>query len=110
MDFSQVKEKQLIFAVSEGQFIGVFYIVKKHSRFVIMIASYYAGPVKLENAYKQSFDWVYKDEDDEEEVDMDFLADAVDVKYAKNNRMVREHVREIIKAILRREVSIKQWL
>lgn len=99
MEFSQIKEKDLYYAVTEGQFIGVFYILKKTSTGGKMIGSYYGGGTMIDYFDKLDFDWEIETDEDEDLPDKSFLANTQHIKRFRFQDQIVEYLKNILKFV-----------
>jgi len=107
MEFSQVKKGDVYYVVTEGQFIGVFYIIKKSSNGGKMLASYYGGDVIIDYFDYLDFDWQFELEEDEDLPDRHWLANAQHIKRFRHQDIISEHLQYMLKAIFDRELIFK---
>lgn len=97
MEFSEFKVGQTYFAVSEGQYIGAFHILKKNEQVMKILISYYGGEVRVE---------IVEQADLEEE--FEWMMDSFPLSLKPNDDKVRESLHDIIEAIfIRRNVVLK---
>lgn len=108
MEFSQIKKGDIYYVVSDGQFIGVFYIIKKSSNGGKMLASYYAGDVMIDYFDHIDFDWQLELDEEEDLPDKHWLARAQYVKYFKHSDIIREHFQYMIKAIFNKGITFER--
>ena len=95
MEFNSVEEGKVYYAVTEGQFIGIFFCIKKGQSSAMFISDYYGGPAIKEVLDKLDFDWpeILDEEDDLPE--KSFASDMMSIKHYRG--YISESIREIIK-------------
>lgn len=98
MEFADVKPSQLYYAVTEGQFIGVYYVIEKRDRVARLIVSYYGGDTVNLWAEKNDYDWVFEFDEDEEPPSHSWLSDSQHIKRL-SSRDAREHYIDILKYV-----------
>lgn len=100
MEFEELKTHELYYAVTEGQFIGIFFCLKINKNNAAFFCSFYAGgkPV-IRHIYRESFNWPFEGENDDDIPEESWPADMMPVKYYRNNADFYEHYEDMISAL-----------
>lgn len=89
MEFRDFKTNNIYFSVSNGQYIGTFYIVQRNDKVLKILISYFGGGVRLEII----------EEEDLEEYQTKWLQNSFHISKKPNDRRIKEDLREMIGAI-----------
>lgn len=84
MEFERIKPDELYYAVTEGQFMGLFYCVKKNKFSAHFFANFYGGSMTYKIFEKFDFDWPFVIGEEDDLPDDSWAADMEHVKYSRN--------------------------
>lgn len=99
MEFNDFKVGQTYFAISSGQYLGAFHILRKNEQVMKILISYYGGEVRVE---------LVDQTDLENEEEFEWIINSIPMSVKPDDDRLRESLHEIIEAIfIRRNVVLK---
>lgn len=88
MEFKDFKVGSTYFSVSDGQYIGAFYVIQKNDKVMKVLTSYYGGVVRIE---------IVEEEDLEDR--FEWMHYSFHLSKSNNGQQIKESLHEIISAI-----------
>ena len=97
MEFKDFKVDNIYFTVSEGQYLGAFYIIQKNDKVMKMMMAYHGGVVRIE---------IVEEEDLKEGEEFDWLHHSYYISKKPKDENIKESLHEMIVDIFERSSYI----
>lgn len=102
MEFDDFEVGKTYFSVSDGQFMGVFYVIKKNEKIMRVLISYFGGDVDFE---------LVQEEDLENDDEFEWMDNSFSIEKLPNDKNVLEGLRNLIQYVFEKDSNfvIKGW-